>query len=209
LLVLFAILHLRHKSRASAPTLRGLLGIKHQKPFLGLLKTLVLTLIVFGWLYMLTLFVDLGLALDLRCFLPGLHDLTLAQAGLVPLYFAVFLFYCLIDGAWLTGIMLPEGSGTWTRVQLDWTVKSVFIKTIPYLILIAFEFLGGYIAGAPLVPSMIGYSWLFFYAFAPWFAICTVITMFAYRVTGNRWLGAMVNAILCAWLLASILANSS
>jgi hypothetical protein len=29
--------------------------------------------------------------------------------------------------------------------------------------------------------------------------------MFAYRVTGNRWLGAMVNALLCAWLLASIL----
>jgi hypothetical protein len=52
---------------------------------------------------------------------------------------------------------------------------------------------------------MIGYSWLFFYAFTPWFAICTVITMFAYRVTGNRWLGAMVNALLCAWLLASIL----
>jgi len=203
------ILYLRHNSGISTPTLRGLFSINHQRPILGLLKTLVLTLIVFGWLYTLTLLVDLGFVLDLRCFLPGLHDLTLAQAGLVPLYFGVFLFYCLIDGAWLTGIMLPEGSGTWTRVQLNWTVKSVFIKTIPYLILIAFEFVGGYLAGAPLVPSMIGYSWLFFYAFAPWFAICTVITMFAYRVTGNRWLGAMVNAILCAWLLASILANSA
>ena len=209
LLVLLVILYLRHNSGISTPTLRGLFSINHQKPILGLLKTLVLTLIVFGWLYTLTLLVDLGFVLDLRCFLPGLHDLTLAQAGLVPLYFGVFLFYCLIDGAWLTGIMLPEGSGTWTRVQLNWTVKSVFIKTIPYLILIAFEFVGGYLAGAPLVPSMIGYSWLFFYAFAPWFAICTVITMFAYRVTGNRWLGAMVNAILCAWLLASILANSA
>jgi pimeloyl-ACP methyl ester carboxylesterase len=207
LLILLVIIRSRRKRNLQDETvsLRGLVGIGNQKPVPRLLKTLTFSIILFGWLYMLTLFVDLVLALDLRCFLPGLHDLTLAQAGLVPLYFVVFLFYCLIDGAWLTGIMLPESSGTWTKVQLNWTVKSVFIKTIPYLILIAFEFVGGFLAGAPLVPDMIGYSWLFFYAFAPWFAVCTVITMFAYRVTGNRWLGAMVNAILCAWLLASIL----
>jgi hypothetical protein len=52
---------------------------------------------------------------------------------------------------------------------------------------------------------LIGFSWLFFYAFTPWFAVCALITMFAYRMTGNRWLGAMINAILCAWLLATIL----
>lgn len=208
LLILFVILRIRRKKGSSTPTLRELFGTGEQKPIFVLLKTLVLTLIVFGWLYVWTLFVDLGLALDLRSFLPGLHDLTLAQAGLVPLYFVVFLFYFLIEGTWLTGIMLPESSGTWTKVQLIWTVKSVLIKTIPYLILIAFEFVGGFLAGAPLVPDMIGFSWLFFYAFAPWFAVCTVITMFAYRVTGNRWLGAMVNSLLCAWLLATILGMS-
>ena len=201
LLILFVIVR-----RKSTTTLRGLLGTGGQKTVVSLLKTLVLTLFVFGWLYVLTLIVDLGFVLDLRCFLPGLHDFTLAQASLVPLYFVVFLFYFLIEGSWLTGIMLPKSSGTWTKVQLSWTVKSVFIKAIPYFLLIAFEFVGGFLVGAPLVPGMIGYSWLFFYAFAPWFAICTVITMFAYRVTGNRWLGAMLNAILCAWLLATILA---
>jgi hypothetical protein len=91
------------------------------------------------------------------------------------------------------------------RTQLSWTVKGVVVKTLPYLILILFEFVGGLLAGAPVVPGIIGYSWLFFYAFTPWFAVCTVITMYGYRVTGNRWLAAMVNAMLCAWLLASIL----
>lgn len=218
-LFLFIILHLRARKQRSSQdgtmgveentftlTLRGLLGFGSQKPILGIVKTLVLTSIVFVWLYALTLLVDLGLALDLRSFLPGLHDLTLAQAGLVPLYFVGFLFYFLIEGAWLTGPMLPGGSGTWMKVQFTWTVKSVLIKTFPYLILIAFEFVGGFLAGATLVPGIIGFSWLFFYAFTPWFAVCTVITMFAYRVTSNRWLGAMVNAILCAWILASVLA---
>ena len=201
--LLFLLVFIRDRP---TQTLQGLLGIEGQKAVFRLLKTFVFTLILFGWLYMWTLFVDLGLALDLRSFLPGLHDLTLSQAGLVPLYFVVFLFYFLIEGAWLTGIMLPESTGTWTKVQLSWTLKSIFIKTIPYFILIVFEFVGGFLTGAPIVPDMIGFSWLFFYAFAPWFAVCTVVTMFAYRVTGNRWLGAMINAILCAWLLASILA---
>ena len=219
LLVLYVILMFQGKrtthngtismsNEHTTPTVRGLFGTGVQKPIPYLLKTIVLTLVVFVWLYLLTLLVDLGLVLDLRCFLPGLNDLTLGQARLVPIYFVVFMVYTLVDGAWLTGIMLPESSGTWTKVQLTWTMKSVFIKTIPYFILIAFEFVGGYLAGAPLVPGMVGYSWLFFYAFAPWFAVCTVITMFTYRMTGNRWLGAMINSILCAWLLASILGLS-
>ena len=186
-------------------SLRGLLRIGGEKAVLTLLRTIALTVVVFVWLYGLTLLVDLGLALDLRIFLPGLNDLTLLQATFVPLYFLGFLVYTLVEGAWFTSILLPRSSGSWMRVQLEWSAMAVFIKCLPYVILIAFEFVGGLILGAPVLPSMIGFSWLFFYAFTPWFAVCIVITMFAYRVTGSRWLGAMINAILCAWLLTTIL----
>lgn len=207
LLVLFLILHFRRRGQLEAPTLtmRGLLGFGDGKTVQTWIKTLIISLVIFAWLYVLTLLANIGFMVDLRCFLPGLHDLTLAQATIVPLYFVVFLFYFIVEGAWLTGPMLQKSSGTWFKSQMNTTMKAVFIKTIPYLFLIGFEFVGGFLAGASLVPGIIGFSWLFFYAFTPWFAICTVITMFAYRVTGNRWLGAMVNALLCAWLLASIL----
>jgi pimeloyl-ACP methyl ester carboxylesterase len=186
-------------------SLQGLLRTSGEKAIPTLLGTLVLTLAVFVWLYGLTLLVDLGLVLDLRCFLPGLNDLTLLQAVFIPLYFVGFLVYFLVEGAWFTSIILPKSTGSWTRVQLEWSATAVFIKCFPYLVLIAFEFVGGLILGAPVLPSMIGFSWLFFYAFTPWFAVCSVITMFAYRMTGSRWPAAMINAILCAWLLATIL----
>jgi len=204
-LVLIPVLyfHVRRKESVLV-ALRRLFGVGEGR-VVSWFKTLIVTLIVFIWMYALTLLVDLGLVLDLRCFLPGLHDLTLAQAGLVPLYFVVFLVFFIVEGAWLTGVMLPESEGSWMRVQLNWTIKGVLVKTFPYLILILFEFVGGFLAGRALVPGIIGYSWLFFYAFTPWFAVCTVITMYGYRMTGNRWLGAMMNAMLCAWLLASIL----
>jgi pimeloyl-ACP methyl ester carboxylesterase len=189
----------------STQGLRTILRIDHEQSKVTIIKTIVLALIVFAWLYLLTLLANLGFILDLRCFLPGLHDLTLLQAILVPYYFAGFLIYYLIEGAWFTGIMLPRSSGTWTRVQIEWSAATVIAKCLPYLILIAIEFVGGLLAGAPVLPGMIGFSWLFFYAFAPWFAMCMVITMFAYRMTNTRWLGAIINAVLCAWLLATIL----
>jgi hypothetical protein len=185
--------------------LQALLRVGHEKSALTLIKTFFLAMTVFAWLYILTLLVNIGLVLDLRCFLPGLNDLTPLQVIFVPIYFVGFLIYFLIEGAWFTGIMLPRSSGKWTRVQIEWSATAVFVKCLPYLILIAIEFVGGLIAGAPVLPSMIGFTWLFFYAFTPWFAICAIITMFAYRVTGSMWLGAMINAIICAWLLATIL----
>ncbi len=205
-LVAAGVLHIILKRKSNLHlSLRGILDPGGEKTVATLLRTIALMVVVFVWLYGLTLLVDLGLALDLRSFLPGLNDLTLLQAIFVPLYFLGFLVYTLVEGAWFTTILLPRSSGSWLKVQLEWSVMAVFIKCLPYLILIAFEFVGGLILGAPILPSMIGFSWLFFYAFTPWFAICTVITMFAYRVTGSRWLGAMINAILCAWLLATIL----
>jgi pimeloyl-ACP methyl ester carboxylesterase len=205
-LIAAAVLHIILKRRPNLHlSLRELLRTGSERAMPTLLKALLLTVIVFAWLYGLTLLVDLGFVLDLRCFLPGLNDLTLLQATYVPLYFVGFLVYTLVEGAWFTSIMLPKSSGSWMRVQLEWSVTAVFIKCFPYLILIAFEFIGGLILGAPVLPGIIGFSWLFFYAFTPWFAVCSVITMFGYRVTGSRWLGAMIDAILCAWLLATIL----
>ena len=200
--VLALLLRRRNNPQLS---LRKLVSAGTERGLSDIVRLGLLTAIMFVWLYALTLMVDLGFMLDLRCFLPGLHDLTLLQAILVPLYFVVFLVYFVVEGTWFTSTMLPKSTGSWARVQLEWSATAVIIKCIPYLALIAIEFLGGLIAGAPVVPGMIGYSWLFFYAFTPWFAICTVVTMFAYRLTGNRWLGAMVNAMICAWLLASIL----
>jgi hypothetical protein len=169
------------------------------------MRGLVLGVIIVVWLYLWTLLVDLGLALDLRCFLPGFHDLLLRQMVLVPLYFVGFFIYFVVEGMWLTGPLLTAPKDTWSKTQLHWTIKAMFIKCIPFVLLIAFEFGGGLLTGTALVPGMIGYSFLFFYAFTPWFAVATVITLWAYRLTGNSYVGAILNGLICAWLLASIL----
>ena len=206
-LIAALVLYIMIRRRDSEPSFREIAGL--QEGFVsflpGFLRALVLGTVVIAWLYGWTLLVDLGFVLDLRVFLPGFHDLMPRQALLVPLYFVIFFIYFAVEGMWLTGPLLTTSEGSWTKSQTIVTIKAMFIKCIPYVLLIAFEFGGGLLTGAALVPGMIGYSFLFFYAFTPWFAVATVITMFAYQVTGNHYLGAILNGLICAWLLASIL----
>ncbi|MHA1637986.1 MAG: alpha/beta hydrolase family protein [Candidatus Thorarchaeota archaeon] len=169
------------------------------------LKSVLLASIVITWLYAWTLLLDLGLALDFRCFLPGLNDLTAARAMMVPLYAAVFFVYSLVEGTWLMGILRTENSEPWYRGQTIWSLKAVFIKCIPYAFLISLQLGVGFIFGVPLVSGLIGFSFLFFYAFLLWFVVGAVIIVWCYRSTNSYYLGAIINGLIFGWLLASIL----
>ncbi len=72
--------------------------------------------------------------------------------------------------------------------------------------LIGIEYGGGLLTGVAIVPGMIGYSFLFFYAFLPWFAVTTVLAVWGERLSNNPYPAAIVNALMCAWLLATIMA---
>ncbi|MHA2117511.1 MAG: alpha/beta hydrolase [Candidatus Thorarchaeota archaeon] len=164
----------------------------------------LLMVVVTVWIYAWTLFVDLGLALDFRCFLPGFNDLTTARALMVPVYFIPFLVYFNVESGWLMGAMRTKAKETWTRTQIDWTLKAILIKCSPYFILLMLSYGYGMITGFALLPDMIGFSFLFFYAFAPWFAITTVVIVWGHHLTGQHWLGPLVNAVLFSWVIASI-----
>ena len=172
---------------------------------LTLLKTSLLAAVIVVWLYSWTLLIDLGMALDFRCFLPGLNDLTVPRAIMFPLYAIVFFVYSLVEGAWLMGILRRENKEPWYVGQTVWSLQAIFIKCIPYAFLISLQLGVGFLTGLPLLTGMLGYSFLFFYAFAPWFAVGSVIIVWSYRSTNSYYLGAIINGLLFGWLLASIL----
>jgi len=165
----------------------------------------LLALLITVWVYVWTLVVDLGLALDFRCFLPGFNDLTASRALMVPVYFIPFLVYFYVESGWLIGAMRTEVKETWARTQIDWTLKAILIKCSPYFILLLMHYGFGMITGLALVPGMLGFSFLFFYAFAPWFVISTIVLVWGHHLTGRYWLGAIVSAVLFSWVMASML----
>ena len=188
--------------------LKDILGLTEDNDgFFGkILRALFMGIIIFGWLYLWTVVVDWGFALDLRCFLPGFNDLTLLQSVFVPLYFVAFLVYFVNESSWYGTILKSVPEGGFFRSQLNWTLKALFVKCVPYLVLIGIEYGGGLLTGVAIVPGMIGYSFLFFYAFLPWFAVTTVLALWGERLSSSIYPAAIVNALMCAWLLATIMA---
>ncbi|MFW9954747.1 MAG: dienelactone hydrolase family protein [Candidatus Thorarchaeota archaeon] len=175
----------------------------------ALFRTFLLSLIVILWLYAWTLLVDLGFALDLRSFLPGMNDLTVSRVFFVPIYAIPIFIYSFVEGLWLMGPLRPSDSKPWYKGQLKWSMIAIFLKCYPFVILIALELGVGMLLGTAIFPGMIGFSFLFFYAFTPWFAVAIVIMVWSYRSTNRLYLGAMINALLFAWIIATILSLSS
>jgi hypothetical protein len=205
-LVLFIIIR---RNREWGLEWRRLWSISDQKPFIPVfVKTLLLGLMVTLWLYGWTLIVDLGLALDFRSFLPGFNDLTPIRSFFVPLYFVFFFIYFLVDGIWLAGVMRRKSRDTWNQTQLKWSLEAIFIKCIPYVIIISIQMGIGFLTGYPLAQDLIGYSLLFFFAFTPWFAVSAVIGIYCYQLTDRHYLGAILNAMIFSWMLATILSVS-
>jgi dienelactone hydrolase len=202
-LVLFLVVR---RNKGKGLSWRKLWSISDQGSFIPkFLKTFLLGLIVTLWLYGWTLVVDLGLALDFRSFLPGFNDLTAIRALFVPFHFIFFFMYSFVDSIWLAGVLRRKPRDTWGQTQLKWTLEATFIKCVPYFIVISTQMGIGLLTGYPLAQDLIGFSLLFLFAFTPWFAVAAVIIMFCYQLTDNYYLGAILNALIFSWMLASIL----
>lgn len=202
-LVLFLVLRRNPAMGLSWKELRSIGD--HESFIQAFLKTFLLGLVVILWLYGWTLIVDLGLVLDFRSFLPGFNDLTAIRAIFVPFHFVFFFIYAFVDGMWLAGVLRRKSRDTWGRTQLMWTLDAMFIKCIPYFIVISTQMGIGILTGYPLAQDLIGFSLLFLFAYTPWFAVGAVIIVFCYQLTDSYYLGAVLNAMLFSWMLATIL----
>ncbi len=188
------------------PQIGSALKVESNQTPQHLLWTLIAALTVTLWVYAWTLFVDLGLVLDFRSFLPGFNDLTATRALMVPVYFVPIVIYFYVESKWLIGAMRTKVEETWTKTWIYWTLGAILIKCGPYFVLLALDYGFGLVTGFPLLPGMLGFSFLFFYAFTPWFVVTTVVLVWGHHLTGHHWLGTMVNALAFSWVLASLLA---
>ena len=170
-----------------------------------LIRVFLLVLILISWLYICTLVVDLGLALDFRCFLPGLNDFTISRALLWPVYILAFLPYFFVESKWL---LRMKGKIDDVKGYIRWTVKGITAKVLPYLAVIGIQYGVGLATGMPIVLGLIGFSFLFFYAFAPWFMVAVTLSIWTYRATEDELVGALLNSLIFAWMVATVLSFS-
>jgi hypothetical protein len=157
------------------------------------------------WLYLWMLPVDLFLTLDFRAFFPLLNDLTPLRALFVAVYMLFIIPFFFVEGVWVMGVLRSGRQATWFRTQLSWTTKAIFIKCIPYALLLFIQFAASYAIGRPFISGQLGFMLIFLWIIIPTSAIATSLTAWSYRLTGRIYTGVVLDALLFSWLMASIL----
>jgi hypothetical protein len=169
-------------------------------------KTVLLGLLLFVVAYILQAGLEAIFIVDWRCIFPYLSDLTPYRVGMLALYFPFLLVGFLGTGAFLHGMVRRPPKATWWRTFVDWTVTNVLIQIVPLLLFLLLQY-------APLllfnVVPLVGPGGVMATFIMNMFqlllvlALTAIISTWCYLLTGKIYLGALVNALWVAWLLAS------
>jgi dienelactone hydrolase len=142
---------------------------------------------------------------DLRIIvIPMFNALTLAKRGIV--FFTLipfFLVYFFVEGLYLHELRKRQASGTSSFSQIADMLKTVGIKIIPYLALLAVDYVPMVWLNVRVLPSLVGFLMEFFVGVVPLFAISAVYSWWFHKKTDNIGMGTVLNCLLFAWSAAT------
>jgi len=166
-----------------------------------ILRTIVLSVVLFSYLYAIVFASQTVLAIEFRYMWPVLKILTLEKLGqffvnILP----VFPFFLINGGVYAYGMMrLPESDSP-LKTQMIWWIKIVFVMESTLLVMILVNYLPMFLFGTgPLL--VMGLYGIFLMAYLPIFAgIFFLMTAF-YIKTGRIYLGSIVATLLVVWIM--------
>ena len=160
---------------------------------------LVLSSGLIAVMYLAAVLSERLLNLNFRFFVPVLNSLEpVARVAAFPTYLPFFLAYFLMDGVYMFELRERAGGG-FTDL-----VKALGVKLIPYLSALALQYAPMYALNLRLLPGLLGFMMEFVWGVVPILAVTTICAWWFHRLTGRIWAGALFNALLTAWISASL-----
>ena len=169
-------------------------------------KTVLLGGILFAFAYLSEYTLEKIWIVDFRFVWPFASDLTPYRWAMFFLYFPFLLVCFVLTGLFLHGQLRRPEKESWLRTFLTWSLGNILALVGPLVLLLAVQyvplFTTGFIPfegpGGLFVVFMIS----LFHTLAL-LAITSVLSTFFFQITGKIYLGALVNALLVAWMFAS------
>ncbi len=169
-------------------------------------KTVLMAMIMFGFLYALTAIGYFCFNTDLRFIWPFLRPFTPGRFLQFLLYLPFFLLFFLFNGGVrLFGQMRLKEYGSPAKTQFVWWLKNIYVMLGGLVIVSLFEyvpFLLGYGTGWALVglslfdgPFMSALVLIF-----PQFFVLFFAATYFYRKTGKVYLGSLITALIVSWI---------
>jgi dienelactone hydrolase len=169
-------------------------------------KTVVLGVILFGFMYVSQYIIEQILIVDFRFIWPFASDLTPYRAWMFLLYFPFLLLCFILTGIFLHQLLrLPE-KDIWQKTFLHWSFWNLVAVVGPLVLFLLVQYIPLFTTGWIPFEGPGGLFVVFiinlFHTLAL-LAITSVISTFFFLLTGKIYLGAFVNAALVTWIFAS------
>ena len=208
----FLIFRRWHKRRQASVGLNAFyLDVSHQEdrfiPVISkIFKTVVLGVILFGFMVVSEYIIEQILIVDFRFIWPFASDLTLYRAWMFLLYFPFLLVCFILSGIFLHQLLrLPE-KDTWQKTFLHWSFWNLFALVGPLVLFLLVQYIPLFATGWLPFEGPGGLFVVFiinlFHTLAL-LAITSIISTFFFLLTGKVYLGAFVNAAMVTWIFAS------
>ncbi len=171
-----------------------------------LLKTLLLGMILFAFAYLSQYTLEKVWIVDFRFVWPFASDLTPYRWILFFLYLPFLLVCFLLIGPFLHGQLRRPKKETWLKTFLNWSIWNILALAGPLILLLAVQYVPLFATGFIPFEGPGGLFAVFlitlFHTLAL-LAITSILSTFFFQVTGKIYLGALLNALLVAWMFAS------
>jgi dienelactone hydrolase len=160
-------------------------------------KILLIAVILFLGLVVIASYLQV-LGISLKIVAPIFQEFTSLRRVLV--FFALLPFFLPYFFAQQLYLITNDFSQKGKREY----IKLIFITISPFLLFLAINFLPKIFFGFWIIPSFAGFLIEFLWLMIPIFMITTFCSLYLYKQTSNFALGTIFNALLFAWIAATV-----
>lgn len=169
-------------------------------------KTIVLGLVLFGFMYICEILSEKLLMVDFRFIYPLVSDLTPYRVLMFLLYFPFILFGFLVLCIFVHGQVRRAVRNNWLRTYLHWTRSNIVALLTPLILFLLIQYIP--LLSTGFIPFE-GPGGVFVVFILELFFIMLTLTIvmflstWFYQLTGTIYLSALINALVVTWLFAS------
>ncbi len=168
-------------------------------------RGLILAVDLFLLLVIIDLIVEMIPGISMKLIVPLFSNFNwlrmLMFLILVPFVFAYFT----VDGFVVTSIYSSKKKKEDTKNKLLASIKVIGMKLLPFVLVLLIQYIPLIIFDFKILTGFIGFSMQFIIMLLPLFLIFTVISIWFFEKTSSVETGALLNALLFAWTLATLL----
>jgi hypothetical protein len=181
-------------------------AVKEKEQYL--VKTLLMVIIFFGYLYAMVLFIQTYLKVEMRFMWPVFKTFTPIRFLMFLVYLLpVYLFFKINGGKFMYGQLKLKKYDSEVKTQIIWWLKYLFAMEAGLFLIFLIQYIPMFVFGGG--PGLSANIFLFFGLFGiflmqtlPQFALIFFVTTAFYRKTGKIYLGAFTATLISAWIMA-------